>query len=332
MRRSRTALAGLAAGLGVLALQGPVTAAGPPALTKPVQGTLADVDPGRMYASPALAVDPDSAPVLNYLGYMNVDRGVRLEEAARLIEKAVAQDPENGAYLDSLGWAQFRLSRYEEAEKSLRAALRAGRWPVVRESIDAMSAPARQEPAWSYWYGRALAAAGLQVFRRDVLPVLAAVTCDVERPVVGAGPDHSRFVRRFRDRIERAVELLAGDVARDGLAADPLRALGFRGEVRREALPGHPLVPRPVEVLGPVVQHVRVVRRNGHRRHPLHAVDQVARRVAVERLPADPVVLLLAGGQVHPAVLPFARAVHVVGIERVRHDGAGFGSTGRPEG
>ena len=55
--------------------------------------------------------------MLNYLGYMNADRGVRLEEALQLIEKAVALDPENGAYLDSLGWALFRLDRLDEAEQ-----------------------------------------------------------------------------------------------------------------------------------------------------------------------------------------------------------------------
>ena len=57
----------------------------------------------------ALAVQPDSAPILNYLGYMNADRDVRVAEALELIEKAVALDPENGAYLDSLGWAFYRL-------------------------------------------------------------------------------------------------------------------------------------------------------------------------------------------------------------------------------
>ncbi|MGQ0655139.1 MAG: transglycosylase SLT domain-containing protein [Betaproteobacteria bacterium] len=41
-----------------------------------------------------------------------------------------------------------------------RAGLRAGRWSVVRDSIDRMSPIARLDPAWSYWYGRALAAAG----------------------------------------------------------------------------------------------------------------------------------------------------------------------------
>ena len=58
MKRSRSVLAGLVTGMGVLLIQGPAPAAGPPALTKPVQATLADVDPGRLYASPALAIDP----------------------------------------------------------------------------------------------------------------------------------------------------------------------------------------------------------------------------------------------------------------------------------
>ncbi|MDQ4070212.1 MAG: glycoside hydrolase, partial [Actinomycetota bacterium] len=59
MARSRSSLAAVvAAGLVVLVLQGPAPAAGPPTLTKPAHSTIADVDPGRMYSSPALAVDP----------------------------------------------------------------------------------------------------------------------------------------------------------------------------------------------------------------------------------------------------------------------------------
>lgn len=74
----------------------------------------------------ALGVKPDSAPVLNYLGYMNADRGVRLEEALGFIQRAVALDPDNGAYLDSLGWALYRLDRLDQAERHLRAAVGKG--------------------------------------------------------------------------------------------------------------------------------------------------------------------------------------------------------------
>jgi tetratricopeptide (TPR) repeat protein len=71
----------------------------------------------------ALELEPESAPVLNYLGYMNADRGVRIPEALTLIERALELDPGNGAYLDSLGWALYRLDRLERAEETLRLAV-----------------------------------------------------------------------------------------------------------------------------------------------------------------------------------------------------------------
>jgi tetratricopeptide (TPR) repeat protein len=71
----------------------------------------------------ALAIEPESAPVLNYLGYMNADRNVRVEEAYTLIQKAVDIDPQSAAYQDSLGWALYRLNRLEAAEQAVRRAL-----------------------------------------------------------------------------------------------------------------------------------------------------------------------------------------------------------------
>lgn len=72
----------------------------------------------------ALVVAPDSAITLNYLGYMNADRKVRVEEALGLIQKALADDPENGSYLDSLAWALHRLGRNAEAVPVIRKAYR----------------------------------------------------------------------------------------------------------------------------------------------------------------------------------------------------------------
>ena len=69
-----------------------------------------------------LTRDPNHAPTLNYLGYMLADRGERLEESVALIERAVENDPHNGSYLDSLGWAYFKLDRLDLAEPPLRAA------------------------------------------------------------------------------------------------------------------------------------------------------------------------------------------------------------------
>jgi tetratricopeptide (TPR) repeat protein len=66
-----------------------------------------------------LASDPEHASALNYLGYMLADQNLKLEEALGYIKRAVDLDPANGAYLDSLGWAYFRLGKYELAEDNL---------------------------------------------------------------------------------------------------------------------------------------------------------------------------------------------------------------------
>jgi len=66
-----------------------------------------------------LAKHPDHAQTLNYLGYMWADNGVNLERAAEMLKKAVATDPHNGAYIDSLGWVYFRQGNLDLAEKYL---------------------------------------------------------------------------------------------------------------------------------------------------------------------------------------------------------------------
>ncbi len=71
-----------------------------------------------------LVLRPNDAATQNYLGYMWADQGVQLERAREMIEKAVAREPRNAAYLDSLGWAYFRLGQLASAEKELREACR----------------------------------------------------------------------------------------------------------------------------------------------------------------------------------------------------------------
>ncbi|MEM7480244.1 MAG: tetratricopeptide repeat protein [Acidobacteriota bacterium] len=71
-----------------------------------------------------LELEPDHAHALNYLGYMWAEGGVHLEKALVMIQKAVDLDPTNGAFIDSLGWAHFRLGQFDEAREHLeRAAL-----------------------------------------------------------------------------------------------------------------------------------------------------------------------------------------------------------------
>ncbi|MGB6431206.1 MAG: tetratricopeptide repeat protein, partial [Candidatus Acidiferrales bacterium] len=70
-----------------------------------------------------LVLDPHDASVLNYYGYMLADRGLRLDEATSLIQRALAEDPNNPAYLDSLGWAYYKQNKLPDAEQWLRKAL-----------------------------------------------------------------------------------------------------------------------------------------------------------------------------------------------------------------
>lgn len=69
-----------------------------------------------------IARAPHHAQALNYLGYMLADRGIRLPESVEYIRRALQADPGNPAYLDSLGWAYFRMNRLDLAEANLREA------------------------------------------------------------------------------------------------------------------------------------------------------------------------------------------------------------------
>jgi tetratricopeptide (TPR) repeat protein len=105
-----------------------------------------------------LNADPQNAMTLNYLGYMLADRGVRLEEALNYIKKAVDLDPANGAYLDSLGWAYFKLGRYDQAEESLNKAVqRTPNDPTIQDHLaDVYQKTGRLKLAAAHWE-RALA-------------------------------------------------------------------------------------------------------------------------------------------------------------------------------
>lgn len=67
---------------------------------------------------------PEFAPALNYLGYLWIEREESLEAALELVIRAVKLDPDNGAYVDSLGWGYHRLGRAAEAVAALERAAR----------------------------------------------------------------------------------------------------------------------------------------------------------------------------------------------------------------
>ena len=83
-----------------------------------------------------LANDPEHASALNYLGYMLADQNLKLDEALGYIKRAVDLDPTNGAYLDSLGWAYFRLGKFELAEENLlKASQKINTDPTVHDHL-----------------------------------------------------------------------------------------------------------------------------------------------------------------------------------------------------
>jgi tetratricopeptide (TPR) repeat protein len=66
---------------------------------------------------------PDDTQVNNDLGYLWADQGRNLEQAREMIEKALKAEPENPAYLDSMGWVLFKLGEYEKALEHLQKAI-----------------------------------------------------------------------------------------------------------------------------------------------------------------------------------------------------------------
>jgi tetratricopeptide (TPR) repeat protein len=106
----------------------------------------------------ALEVNPGNASVLNYYGYMLADRGVRLEEATAMIKQAVTQEPSNGAYLDSLGWAYYKQNKLTEAEESLRKACdRQKHDPTILGHLGDVYAKLGQSDQAAIYWERALA-------------------------------------------------------------------------------------------------------------------------------------------------------------------------------
>lgn len=100
-----------------------------------------------------VAMNPKNAPALNYYGYMLADRGIRLDEAQEMIQRALDQDPYNGAYLDSLGWVYYKENKLDEAESNLHKAVqREPNDPTIRTHLgDVYAKLGRTEQAAAEW-------------------------------------------------------------------------------------------------------------------------------------------------------------------------------------
>ena len=101
----------------------------------------------------AVALQPDNAEMLNYLGFAWADRGEHLTEALAMLEKAAAAQPDDGAIADSVGWARFRMGDVKGAVRDLeRAVTLAPADPDVNEHLgDAYARSGRRVEALYQW-------------------------------------------------------------------------------------------------------------------------------------------------------------------------------------
>jgi len=106
-----------------------------------------------------LEVNPQNAAAMNFIGYTLAEHGEQLEEAERMVRRALAMHPDSGAYLDSLGWVQFRRGDVVRAASTLeRAAELEPDEPTILEHLgDAYGGVSRRDAAVGA-YRRALEA------------------------------------------------------------------------------------------------------------------------------------------------------------------------------
>jgi tetratricopeptide (TPR) repeat protein len=110
-----------------------------------------------------LNILPNDPVALNNLGYMLIERNERPEEALEMIRRAVRAEPTSSSYLDSLGWAYFKLGKLEEAERYLSEAARRDPFSAtIQDHLgDVYNKLGKTEPARTAWQ-RALKLATLK--------------------------------------------------------------------------------------------------------------------------------------------------------------------------
>ena len=102
-----------------------------------------------------LALEPENAAALNYIGYTWADKGENLDQALKYIKRAVELKPDNGYIRDSLGWVYFQLGHLDKARQELEKA-------VTLSSGD----PAIQEHLGDVYLEAGKPHKALQVYRR----------------------------------------------------------------------------------------------------------------------------------------------------------------------
>lgn len=110
---------------------------------------LEDFDKAEASFKKTIELDPKHTRAMNYLGYTYADKNIKLEDAEKLLEKAVMLEPNNGAFIDSLGWLYYRQGKYEEAKILITEAAKMTSDPVVYDHLgDICIETENLEDAW----------------------------------------------------------------------------------------------------------------------------------------------------------------------------------------
>jgi tetratricopeptide (TPR) repeat protein len=120
----------------------------------------------------ALAIMPDNVSLNNDVAYSMIDKGVKLDEAERMIRLAVWRAPEQPAYLDTYGWLWYKKGRFAEAKKWLERALAQQDQPdpVILDHLgDTLWGLGDEAAAIDYWK-RAVETAKQRLDRRNFEP------------------------------------------------------------------------------------------------------------------------------------------------------------------
>ncbi|MCH8556963.1 MAG: tetratricopeptide repeat protein [Balneolia bacterium] len=129
-----------------------------------IYGTLGDVlsnlenwDEADENYEQALRLNPDNDVVLNNFAYFLSTREIMLDEALEMSERAVEAEPENAAYLDTLGWVHFKLGNYEIAREYIQASIDTGSASaVVLEHMGDVYEKLGDMINAKYWWEKAL--------------------------------------------------------------------------------------------------------------------------------------------------------------------------------
>lgn len=101
----------------------------------------------------SIAAYPEIHEAFNYLAYMWAEKAMNLDEAEEMVQVALEAEPDNSAYIDTLGWIYYQQGHYEKALETLRRALdKMPDHPTIIDHVgDALHALERTEEAIAYW-------------------------------------------------------------------------------------------------------------------------------------------------------------------------------------